>query len=45
MQSSNVKRALGQGLEFSKVVADTAVGHGKTIQSLRWYESVLDLLA
>jgi hypothetical protein len=37
-------RAIGQGIEFSKVVADTASGHGKTIQSLRWYESVVDLL-
>jgi hypothetical protein len=37
-------RAIGQGIEFSKVVADTASGHGKTIQSLRWYESVIDLL-
>lgn len=37
-------KAIGQGIEFSKVVADTAAGHGKTIQSLRWYESVLDLI-
>jgi KilA-N domain len=37
-------KAIGQGIEFSKVVADTAAGHGKTIQSLRWYESVTDLL-
>jgi hypothetical protein len=37
-------RSIGQGIEFSKVVADTAAGHGKTIQSLRWYESVTDLL-
>lgn len=37
-------KAIGQGIEFSKVVANTATGHGKTIQSLRWYESVIDLL-
>jgi len=37
-------RAIGRGVEFSKVVADTALGHGKTVQSLRWYESVLDLI-
>jgi hypothetical protein len=37
-------KAIGQGIEFSKIVADTAAGHGKTIQSLRWYESVVDLL-
>jgi hypothetical protein len=37
-------KAIGQGIEFSKVVADTAAGHGKTVQSLRWYESVVDLL-
>lgn len=37
-------KAIGQGIEFSKVVADTASGHGKTIQSLRWYESVCGLL-
>jgi hypothetical protein len=37
-------KAIGQGIEFSKVIADTAQGHGKTIQSLRWYESVIDLL-
>jgi hypothetical protein len=36
--------AIGQGIEFSKVVADTAAGHGKTVQSLRWYASVVDLL-
>jgi hypothetical protein len=38
-------KPIGQGIEFSKIVADTASGHGKTIQSLRWYESVLDLLS
>jgi hypothetical protein len=37
-------RAIGQGVEFSKVIADTAAGHGKTVQSLRWYDSVVDLL-
>jgi hypothetical protein len=37
-------KAIGQGIEFSKVVAETASGHGKTIQSLRWYESVCNLL-
>lgn len=37
-------KPIGQGIEFSKIVADTATGHGKTIQSLRWYESVIDLL-
>lgn len=37
-------KAIGQGIEFSKLVADTAQGHGKTIQHLRWYESVCALL-
>ncbi len=37
-------KATGQGIEFSKIVAETAQGHGKTIQSLRWYESVCNLL-
>lgn len=37
-------RAIGQGIEFSKVIADTAVGHGKTVTALRWYESIVDLL-
>jgi hypothetical protein len=36
--------AIGQGVEFSQVIADTAAGHGKTVQSLRWYASVVDLL-
>lgn len=35
---------IGSGNEFGKVVADTARGHGKTIQHVRWYESVVDLL-
>ena len=38
-------KAIGQGIEFSKIVAETAAGHAKTIQSLRWYESVINLLA
>lgn len=37
-------RLIGSGNEFGKVVADTARGHGKTVQHVRWYESVLDLL-
>jgi hypothetical protein len=37
-------KPIGQGIEFSKLVADTASGHGKTIQHLRWYESVCSLL-
>jgi hypothetical protein len=43
-EKSPAYKAIGQGIEFSKVVADTAAGHGKTIQSLRWYESVCNLL-
>ena len=35
---------IGSGHEFGKVVADTAKGHGKTIQHVRWYESVMSLL-
>jgi hypothetical protein len=35
---------IGSGNEFGKVVADTAKGHGKTVQHVRWYESVLSLL-
>jgi hypothetical protein len=37
-------RLIGSGNEFGKVVADTARGHGKTVQHVRWYESVMDLL-
>lgn len=37
-------RLIGQGNEFGMVVADTARGHGKTVQHIRWYESVMDLL-
>jgi hypothetical protein len=36
--------AIGRGLDHSELVADTARGHSKTVQKLRWYESVLDLL-
>ena len=36
---------IGSGHEFGKVVADTAKGHGKTIQHIRWYESVMSLLS
>jgi KilA-N domain len=35
---------IGSGNEFGKVIADTAKGHGKTVQHVRWYESVMDLL-
>lgn len=37
-------RLVGAGHEFGKMVADTACGHGKTVQHVRWYESVMDLL-
>jgi phage anti-repressor protein len=37
-------RLIGQGHEFGKVVADTAMGHGKTVQHVRWYKSVLSAL-
>ncbi|MGL5063917.1 MAG: hypothetical protein ACRC62_28350, partial [Microcoleus sp.] len=37
-------RLIGSGHEFGKVVADTAAGHGKTVQHVRWYESVLTQL-
>jgi phage anti-repressor protein len=37
-------RLIGQGHEFGKVVADTAMGHGKTVQHVRWYESVLSAI-
>jgi hypothetical protein len=35
---------IGRGLEYGQVIADTAKGHGKTVQSTRWYESVLEQL-
>lgn len=38
-------KLIGSGNEFGKVVADTARGHGKTVQHVRWYESVMDLLS
>ncbi len=38
-------KLIGSGNEFGKMVADTARGHGKTIQHIRWYESVMDLLS
>ena len=34
----------GRGHDHSELVADTAKGHGKTVQSLKWFESVMDLL-
>jgi hypothetical protein len=37
-------RLIGSGNEFGKVVADTARGHGKTVQYVRWYQSVIDFL-
>lgn len=36
--------AVGRGLDHAELVADTAKGHAKTVQKLRWYESVLELL-
>jgi KilA-N domain len=36
--------AIGEGLEHSEIHADTAKGHGKTVVSLRWFESVIDAL-
>lgn len=37
--------ASGRGLDHSKLVGDTAKKHGKTIQKLRWYETILELVA
>lgn len=36
---------IGSGNEFGKVLADTAKGHGKTIQHVRWYKSVLQVIS
>jgi KilA-N domain len=43
-EKSPVYELIGSGNEFGKMVADTARGHGKTIQHVRWYESVMSLL-
>lgn len=33
-----------EGKEYSQVVLDTAKGHNKTVQSLQWYPSVVDMI-
>jgi prophage antirepressor-like protein len=33
-----------QGEEYSQLVLDTAKGHNKTVQSLQWYPSVVDVI-
>lgn len=33
-----------KGKEYSELILDTAKGHNKTIQSLQWYLSVLDVI-
>jgi len=33
-----------QGEEYSRLVLDTAKGHNKTVQSLQWYPSVVDVI-
>jgi hypothetical protein len=43
-QKNPAYELIGSGNEFGKVLADTARGHGKTIQHIRWYESVLKLI-
>lgn len=43
-QKNPAYELIGSGNEFGKVVADTARGHGKTIQHIRWYESVLKII-
>lgn len=43
-KSNPVYEPIGQGCEFGQLVADTARSHGKTVQHLRWYESVIDYL-
>ena len=37
--------AIGRGLDHAELVANTARGHAKTVQQLRWYESVLELIS
>lgn len=54
LQSANLQKptggknpsweAIGRGIDHSQLVADTARGHAKTIQTLKWYESVLEML-
>jgi hypothetical protein len=34
-----------KGKEYSQIVLDTAKGHHKTVQSLQWFPSVIDLLS
>ncbi|MFN6222830.1 MAG: Bro-N domain-containing protein [Dolichospermum sp.] len=33
-----------EGKEYSQIVLDTAKGHNKTVQSLQWYPSVVDVI-
>jgi hypothetical protein len=33
-----------EGKQYSQVVLDTAKGHNKTVQSLQWYPSVVDVI-
>ncbi|MGL5064649.1 MAG: KilA-N domain-containing protein [Microcoleus sp.] len=35
---------IGRGFDHSQMVADTAKGHAKTVVTLKWFNSVLDLL-
>ena len=43
-KSNPTYEPIGQGCEFGQLVADTAKGHGKTVQHLRWYPSIADRL-
>lgn len=33
-----------EGKEYSQLILDTAKGHSKTVQSLQWYPSVIDVI-
>jgi len=41
-QKNPAYRPIGHGCEFGQVIADTAAGHGKTVQATRWYESAAE---
>lgn len=42
--SSPLWLPIGEGKEYSQIVLDTAKGHNKTVQSLQWYPSVVELI-
>lgn len=43
-EKSPAWEAIGRGSDHSELLLDTAKGHGKSVQRLMWFDSVLELL-